>query len=195
MEMALLIVRCCPNDAAKTDAGICGCGVSDADNDGDGTADCTTQAPTTTQALRPQLRLLPRLRLPQPQPKLPPQLKRQQRLGPTTTRHPQRLRLLQQLGANDRAPTTTRLNDNSSSYNNPSANNNQAPTTTTSAPTTTTQAPTTTHSHKLRLPHDNDIDTRTVLERCLSAGQIVHVLSGYNLHIIVDTHDIDFNFF
>ncbi|MFZ9914865.1 MAG: proprotein convertase P-domain-containing protein, partial [Phycisphaerales bacterium] len=30
----------CPNDAAKTSPGTCGCGVADTDSDGDGTADC-----------------------------------------------------------------------------------------------------------------------------------------------------------
>lgn len=36
----------CPSDAAKTAAGICGCGVSDADGDGDGTADCVDACPS-----------------------------------------------------------------------------------------------------------------------------------------------------
>lgn len=35
----------CPTDAAKTAAGICGCGVADTDTDGDGTPDCNDQCP------------------------------------------------------------------------------------------------------------------------------------------------------
>jgi len=35
----------CLNDAAKTDPGICGCGVADTDSDGDGTADCNDSCP------------------------------------------------------------------------------------------------------------------------------------------------------
>ncbi|MBI5559457.1 MAG: thrombospondin type 3 repeat-containing protein, partial [Deltaproteobacteria bacterium] len=30
----------CPNDAAKSEPGVCGCGVADVDSDGDGTLDC-----------------------------------------------------------------------------------------------------------------------------------------------------------
>jgi len=30
----------CPNDPNKTDPGVCGCGISDTDSDGDGTVDC-----------------------------------------------------------------------------------------------------------------------------------------------------------
>jgi hypothetical protein len=33
----------CPDDPAKTEPGICGCGVSDTDGDGDGTPDCSDQ--------------------------------------------------------------------------------------------------------------------------------------------------------
>jgi hypothetical protein len=36
----------CPNDPAKTAPGICGCGVSDKDSDGDGVADCKDNCPT-----------------------------------------------------------------------------------------------------------------------------------------------------
>ncbi|MEW6199884.1 MAG: choice-of-anchor W domain-containing protein [Planctomycetota bacterium] len=35
----------CPNDASKTAAGACGCGVADVDSDGDGTPDCTDGCP------------------------------------------------------------------------------------------------------------------------------------------------------
>jgi len=36
----------CPNDAAKTDPGDCGCGVADTDTDGDGTPDCNDGCPS-----------------------------------------------------------------------------------------------------------------------------------------------------
>lgn len=35
----------CPNDAGKTDPGLCGCGLSDTDADNDGTANCNDQCP------------------------------------------------------------------------------------------------------------------------------------------------------
>ena len=35
----------CPNDPAKTEPGICGCGVADTDTDGDGTANCIDGCP------------------------------------------------------------------------------------------------------------------------------------------------------
>ena len=35
----------CPNDPNKIDPGICGCGVPDTDNDGDGTVDCVDDCP------------------------------------------------------------------------------------------------------------------------------------------------------
>lgn len=35
----------CPEDANKTEAGACGCGVADTDTDGDGTADCIDECP------------------------------------------------------------------------------------------------------------------------------------------------------
>jgi hypothetical protein len=35
----------CPADPAKTEAGVCGCGVSDVDTDGDGTPDCNDLCP------------------------------------------------------------------------------------------------------------------------------------------------------
>ena len=40
MTVAGGFVDACPDDPAKTDPGICGCGVADVDSDGDGTADC-----------------------------------------------------------------------------------------------------------------------------------------------------------
>lgn len=36
----------CPNDSAKTAAGVCGCGISDVDTDGDSTPDCTDACPS-----------------------------------------------------------------------------------------------------------------------------------------------------
>jgi len=38
----------CPDDPAKTDPGICGCGQSDGDPDGDGIVDCDDNCPNTT---------------------------------------------------------------------------------------------------------------------------------------------------
>jgi len=35
----------CPDDPDKTEPGVCGCGVSDADTDGDGTPDCVDECP------------------------------------------------------------------------------------------------------------------------------------------------------
>ena len=35
----------CPDDAAKTDPGVCGCGVADDDSDGDGAEDCIDECP------------------------------------------------------------------------------------------------------------------------------------------------------
>jgi hypothetical protein len=35
----------CPDDPAKTDPGVCGCGVPDTDGDGDGTPDCNDACP------------------------------------------------------------------------------------------------------------------------------------------------------
>ena len=40
-EVALV----CPNDAAKTSPGTCGCGVADIDTDNDGTLDCVDGCP------------------------------------------------------------------------------------------------------------------------------------------------------
>jgi photosystem II stability/assembly factor-like uncharacterized protein len=39
------VVDDCPNDANKTEPGLCGCGVTDADTDADGTADCDDPCP------------------------------------------------------------------------------------------------------------------------------------------------------
>ena len=36
----------CPDDEAKVDAGVCGCGVADVDTDGDGLADCVDGCPS-----------------------------------------------------------------------------------------------------------------------------------------------------
>jgi beta propeller repeat protein len=40
----------CPDDAAKTEPGICGCGVSDVDSDADGVADCDDNCPAAANA-------------------------------------------------------------------------------------------------------------------------------------------------
>ncbi|MCP3876982.1 MAG: hypothetical protein GY701_01105 [Sulfitobacter sp.] len=37
----------CPDDPDKTEPGICGCGVADSDNDGDGVADCNDACPNS----------------------------------------------------------------------------------------------------------------------------------------------------
>lgn len=42
----------CPNDAAKTAPGVCGCGASDADGDGDGVADCLDGCPNDANKLQ-----------------------------------------------------------------------------------------------------------------------------------------------
>lgn len=39
------VVDDCPDDPAKTEPGICGCGVADTDTDGDGSADCVDLCP------------------------------------------------------------------------------------------------------------------------------------------------------
>ena len=39
------VVDECPDDPAKTEPGICGCGVADDDSDGDGVADCDDECP------------------------------------------------------------------------------------------------------------------------------------------------------
>jgi hypothetical protein len=43
----------CPNDPAKVAPGICGCGVSDADSDGDGTVDCLDGCPSDPNKVVP----------------------------------------------------------------------------------------------------------------------------------------------
>ena len=43
----------CPNDAVKTAAGLCGCGVADTDSDGDGTPDCSDQCPSDATKAAP----------------------------------------------------------------------------------------------------------------------------------------------
>lgn len=40
----------CPNDPAKTAAGVCGCGVPDVDTDGDGILDCRDNCPAVANA-------------------------------------------------------------------------------------------------------------------------------------------------
>ena len=44
-QQCVALLDQCPNDAAKSDPGTCGCGVSDADGDADGTADCADGCP------------------------------------------------------------------------------------------------------------------------------------------------------
>ena len=43
----------CPSDATKTSAGVCGCGVSDVDTDGDGSADCVDHCPHNASKVAP----------------------------------------------------------------------------------------------------------------------------------------------
>lgn len=43
----------CPNDPNKTEPGICGCGTSDKDNDGDGTANCKDSCPSDPNKTAP----------------------------------------------------------------------------------------------------------------------------------------------
>ena len=43
----------CPADPAKTDPGICGCGVADTDTDSDGTPDCLDGCPTDPAKIDP----------------------------------------------------------------------------------------------------------------------------------------------
>jgi hypothetical protein len=43
----------CPQDPAKTEPGICGCGVPDTDGDGDGTADCVDGCPADPDKTAP----------------------------------------------------------------------------------------------------------------------------------------------
>ncbi|MFW9824693.1 MAG: MopE-related protein [Candidatus Thorarchaeota archaeon] len=45
----------CPNDPAKTDPGLCGCGVTDTDSDGDGTPDCQDLCPSDPVKIDPGL--------------------------------------------------------------------------------------------------------------------------------------------
>ena len=49
------IVDRCPNDPAKTDPGICGCGTPDTDTDMDGAADCVDGCPTDPGKSQPGL--------------------------------------------------------------------------------------------------------------------------------------------
>ncbi len=43
----------CPNDPAKTEPGVCGCGVADTDSDNDGTADCLDNCPDDPAKIEP----------------------------------------------------------------------------------------------------------------------------------------------
>jgi len=43
----------CPNDASKTTAGACGCGVADTDSDSDGTPDCIDSCPNDASKIDP----------------------------------------------------------------------------------------------------------------------------------------------
>ena len=45
----------CPDDPDKTEPGVCGCGVSDADTDGDGTPDCVDECPADPAKVAPGL--------------------------------------------------------------------------------------------------------------------------------------------
>jgi len=44
---------CCPDDPNKTQPGVCGCGVLDVDNDGDGTPDCIDECPGDPLKIHP----------------------------------------------------------------------------------------------------------------------------------------------
>ena len=43
----------CPDDPEKTEPGVCGCGIEDADSDGDGTMDCIDDCPSDPYKTRP----------------------------------------------------------------------------------------------------------------------------------------------
>lgn len=43
----------CPNDPEKTDPGVCGCGIADVDNDGDGVLDCQDVCPGSPDEVDP----------------------------------------------------------------------------------------------------------------------------------------------
>lgn len=43
----------CPDDPAKTESGICGCGTEDTDSDMDGTPDCNDQCPADKKKIKP----------------------------------------------------------------------------------------------------------------------------------------------
>ncbi|MCP4290119.1 MAG: DUF11 domain-containing protein, partial [Gammaproteobacteria bacterium] len=47
------VCETCPNDPDKTEAGICGCGVTDTDSDGDGIADCNDECPNDPNKTEP----------------------------------------------------------------------------------------------------------------------------------------------
>jgi alpha-tubulin suppressor-like RCC1 family protein len=49
----IALIDGCPNDPNKTSPGICGCGVSDADTDGDGTVDCNDACPENAALVNP----------------------------------------------------------------------------------------------------------------------------------------------
>jgi subtilisin family serine protease len=52
-ELAARLNDQCPNDPNKTTPGVCGCGVADRDQDGDGKYDCQDQCPTDRAKVTP----------------------------------------------------------------------------------------------------------------------------------------------
>lgn len=52
-QACVALVDQCPNDAAKTEPGLCGCGTADTDGDADGTPNCSDGCPTDAEKRAP----------------------------------------------------------------------------------------------------------------------------------------------